>query len=84
MRCASATPEKPTFPIQLAQQLQFGVLAEEGGALSMLEERLMATATAEIVAGERSRFDIQRDIKAKVCAARNVMPLGRVLQLCYI
>ena len=42
--------------------------AEEGGALSLLEEPLMATATAEIIAGERSRYDIQRDIKAKVCA----------------
>ena len=42
------------------------MVAEEGGALKMLEEPLMETATAEIIAGDRSRFDIQRDIKAKV------------------
>lgn len=43
-----------------------GTPAEEGGALKMLADPLMHTATAEIVAGQRSRFDIQRDIKAKV------------------
>ena len=32
----------------------------------MLEDPLMHTATAEIIAGERPRYDIQRDIKAKV------------------
>lgn len=40
----------------------------------MLEEPLMATATAEIIAGERSRYDIQRDIKAKVLRIYCVRP----------
>ena len=40
--------------------------AEEGGAIKMLDDPLMHTATAEILVGERSRYEIQRDIKAKV------------------
>jgi len=40
--------------------------AEEGGAAKMLEDPLMQTATAEILVGDRPRYDIQRDIKAKV------------------
>ena len=44
--------------------------AEEGGALKMLADPQMHTATAEIVAGQRARYEIQRDIKAKVCTAR--------------
>ena len=35
----------------------------------MLEDPLMQTATAEILVGDRPRFDIQRDIKAKVRTA---------------
>ena len=46
--------------------LRCGARAEAGGALQMLEDPLMHTATAEIVAGERPRHDVQRDIKAKV------------------
>ena len=32
----------------------------------MLEDPLMQTATAEILVGDRPRYEIQRDIKAKV------------------
>jgi len=38
---------------------------EEGGALGMLEDPLVATATAEIVARNRPRAAVQRDIKSK-------------------
>lgn len=38
---------------------------EERGGLALLDDPLMATATAEIVAGERPRHEIQRDIKVK-------------------
>ncbi|GLC41087.1 hypothetical protein PLESTB_000944400 [Pleodorina starrii] len=38
---------------------------EERGGLAMLEDPLMHTATAEIVAGERPRHEVQRDIKVK-------------------
>ncbi|EFJ53122.1 hypothetical protein VOLCADRAFT_115699 [Volvox carteri f. nagariensis] len=38
---------------------------EERGGLAMLDDPLMHTATAEIVAGERPRHEVQRDIKIK-------------------
>ncbi|KAG2445151.1 hypothetical protein HYH02_008619 [Chlamydomonas schloesseri] len=42
------------------------VFLEERGGLAMLEDAaLMHTATAEIVAGDRPRHEIQRDIKVK-------------------
>ena len=40
-------------------------MLEEGGALPLLSDPLLSTATAEISAGNRPRFEIQRDIKAK-------------------
>ena len=40
-------------------------LLEECGGLAMLKDPHMTTATAEIVAGERPRHEVQRDIKAK-------------------
>ena len=53
--------------------------AEEGGAVKMLEDPLMHTATAEILVGDRPRFEIQRDIKAKVrckgCKLRTAVKL---------
>ena len=51
--------------------------AEEGGALKMLEDPLMQTATAEIVVGDRPRFEVQRDIKAKVHIAPRLTVLVR-------
>ncbi|GIL49858.1 hypothetical protein Vafri_6156 [Volvox africanus] len=38
---------------------------EERGGLAMLDDSLMHTATAEIIAGERPRHEVQRDIKIK-------------------
>jgi hypothetical protein len=38
---------------------------EEGGAGALLDDPLLEIATAEIVAGERPRAQVQRDIKAK-------------------
>ncbi|GFR42252.1 hypothetical protein Agub_g3147 [Astrephomene gubernaculifera] len=38
---------------------------EERGGLAMLDDPLMQPATAEIVAGDRPRHEIQRDIKVK-------------------
>ncbi|KAK9836379.1 hypothetical protein WJX84_009511, partial [Apatococcus fuscideae] len=40
-------------------------LLEEGGGLAMLQDAHMSTATAEIVAGDRPRHEVQRDIKNK-------------------
>ena len=51
--------------------------AEEGGAAKMLEDPLMQTATAEILVGDRPRYEIQRDIKAKVRSACR-MPMHAV------
>ncbi|KAG2439554.1 hypothetical protein HXX76_004907 [Chlamydomonas incerta] len=41
------------------------VFLEERGGLAMLDDGLMHTATAEIVAGDRPRHEIQREIKLK-------------------
>jgi hypothetical protein len=38
---------------------------EEHGAGALLEEPLLAVATAEVVAGDRPRYEVQRDIKMK-------------------
>ncbi|GIM01993.1 hypothetical protein Vretimale_6695 [Volvox reticuliferus] len=38
---------------------------EERSGLAMLDDSLMHTATAEIIAGERPRHEVQRDIKVK-------------------
>ncbi|KXZ52275.1 hypothetical protein GPECTOR_10g906 [Gonium pectorale] len=38
---------------------------EERGGLALLDDPLMQTATAEIVAGSRPRHEVQRDIKIK-------------------
>ena len=38
---------------------------EEHGAARMLEEPLLSVATAEVVAGDRPRYEVQRDIKIK-------------------
>lgn len=40
-------------------------LLETKGGLALLADPLMSIATAEIVAGERARISVQRDIKAK-------------------
>lgn len=40
-------------------------LLEYAGGLALLQDPLLSTATAEIVAGSRPRMAIQRDIKAK-------------------
>lgn len=40
-------------------------LLEEKNGLRLLDDPLMEVATAEIISGERSRFEVQRDIKAK-------------------
>eukprot|EP00884_Botryococcus_braunii_P004593 jgi/Botrbrau1/14134/Bobra.182_3s0075.1 len=40
-------------------------LLEEAGGLALLDDPLVERATAEIIAGERPRLDIQRDIKMK-------------------
>ena len=57
--------------------------AEEGGALKMLEDPLMQTATAEILVGDRPRYDIQRDIKAKVLLTCRKLELP-VLCVCIV
>jgi hypothetical protein len=38
---------------------------ERAGAGNLLDEPSLAIATAEVVAGERPRHEVQRDIKAK-------------------
>ncbi|EJT99740.1 hypothetical protein DACRYDRAFT_17365 [Dacryopinax primogenitus] len=38
---------------------------EEGGALDLLKDDLISLATREIVAGNRPRYEIQREIKSK-------------------
>jgi uncharacterized membrane protein YecN with MAPEG domain len=40
-------------------------LLQEAGGMALLADPLMERATAEIVAGDRPRHEIQRDIKAK-------------------
>lgn len=40
-------------------------ILEERGGLNLLRDPLLTSATAEIVAGDRPRAQIQRDIKAK-------------------
>jgi hypothetical protein len=40
-------------------------VAEERGALAMLDEPLVQIATAEIVAGDRPRHEVQADIRRK-------------------
>lgn len=56
-------------------------LLEEGGSLAMLQDPHMATATAEIVAGDRPRHEVQRDIKSKE-RARSQLARKWVLQPC--
>lgn len=38
---------------------------EERGAAALLDDPLMQSATAEIIAGDRPRYEVQRDIKVK-------------------
>ncbi|KAG2500287.1 hypothetical protein HYH03_001865 [Edaphochlamys debaryana] len=38
---------------------------DERGGLAMLEDSMLHTATAEIIAGDRPRHEVQRDIKVK-------------------
>ncbi len=43
-------------------------LLEEGGGTALLEDPLLERATAEIIAGDRPRYEVQRDIKKKEVA----------------
>lgn len=56
-------------------------MLEERGGLRMLDDPLMTTATAEIVAGERPRHEVQRDIKAKERAREALAKRYRSSQL---
>jgi hypothetical protein len=58
----------------------YRLLAEAGG-LALLADPLMERATAEIVAGERPRPDVQRDIKAKERAREALVRKHRSAQL---
>jgi hypothetical protein len=46
--------------------------AERAGALKLLDDPLAATATQEIVAGSRSRWEIQRAIKVSALHVRHM------------
>lgn len=57
-----------------------GLLAERGG-LALLADGLMERATAEIVAGDRPRAEVQRDIKQKERAREALVRKHRSTQL---
>lgn len=73
--CAQCAPGICTRPSLLASALPLPrcvrplrtvyALLEERGALALLDDPLMQTATAEIVAGDRPRHEIQRSIKVR-------------------
>ncbi len=57
-----------------------GLLAGAGG-LALLADPLMEKATAEIIAGDRPRPDVQRDIKQKERAREALVRKHRSAQL---